>query len=102
MKVLNASLILLLAIVAGHVHGQECPNAKVEQYVGGSSDCSEPAWNFWYYTNEILLPSRDPTRFYQMGPDRVYEMQCAPGTCFGQVEQRCVHNYDWKNPCTQQ
>lgn len=99
MKVLLVSLFLTVVVA---VLGNElCPGAKKEQYTrrDPNSDCEEPTWNFWYYQHQILLPSRDPTRFYQTTSSAVIEMRCAPGTCFSQTAQYCVHSYEWENRC---
>lgn len=101
MKVLQVSLLIVVVSLANIALAEEglCPGATVDQYAAGVSDCRVPQWNYWYFSNEILLPSRDPTRFYQTTTDAVAEMRCAPGTCFSQVEQLCVHYYEWRNPC---
>lgn len=101
MKVILAALLVIALASHGFVQGNTlCPGATETQYaVVGSSDCEVPAWNYWYFEHQILLPSRDPTRFYQMTTGDVVEMRCAPGTCFSQVDQFCVHSYEWINPC---
>lgn len=92
-------VLLLISVMALANCANECPGAKEEQYVGGSEYCGKPNWNYWYYSNNIYLPARDPTSFYQFTSNSVVQMRCAPGTCFSQVKQYCVHSYEWQNPC---
>lgn len=101
MKVLFVVLLLSTVLVISSAQGEvkTCPGATVEQHAEGTYNCAEPGWNYWYYKNSILLPSADPTRFYQMTSNSVIEMRCAPGTCFSQVNQQCVHGFEWINPC---
>lgn len=98
----QVSSLIILASLLGLSWAQDnelCPGASPEQYEGGSESCEEPAWNYWYFQNQILLPSRDPTRFYQTTTNAAVLMRCGLGTCFSQVNQYCVHFYEWKNPC---
>lgn len=102
MKLFLCQVSLLAVCLFGLVVSETqipCPGALEAQYQSGPSDCGQPAWNFWYFDHQILLPSKDPTRFYQTTTNSVVEMRCAPGTCFSQVDQFCVHSWQWQNPC---
>ncbi|XP_055697274.1 integumentary mucin C.1-like [Phlebotomus papatasi] len=80
----------------------ECPGAAQHQYEAGPHSCEPPPCTAEQWLKGTLLPTRDPTKFFQCGPGvgNLFIMPCAPGTCFSFDHQVCVHNYDWKNPCT--
>lgn len=91
-------LVFLHSVVS--VTSFTCPGASVENSAAGSEDCSAPTCTVEIWTQNKLLPHRNPRKFYQCGPGlNYYEMNCALGTCFSPKKQVCVHPYEWKNPC---
>lgn len=80
------------------VNGKEtCPGAPLTSYGNGQLACAAPICIF---SGSALTPSSDPTKYFVCaGPNRYYEMPCAPGTCFSSKEQTCVHPWEWVEEC---
>lgn len=96
MKLLLVLLVALpLKIVVANT---ACPGAPESSYKNGQLSCDRPSCPAG--TAGSFYASPDPTRYFVCaGPDRSYEMRCAPGSCFSPKSQGCVNPRDWTDFC---